>query len=374
MLEFSIADPDLLPKEGSEPSPTALEGTPAEGLILVGQNAILEPPSPENGGSESLAIPTDDTNTSLDTLYGLVDAAKNFAVGAKTVATKRAYADDWARFAAFCRLKGAVELPAVPKVIAAYVAHLAQLGRKVATIERALVSISRLHKLAGFVPSPTSSALVLETLKGVRRSLGVAQRQVSPILVEHLCRVVAELPPTLIGVRDRAILLVGFASAFRRSELVSLTVADVEDVPEGIVLLLRKSKTDQEGVGRRVGIPFGKLPETCPVRALRAWLETASISEGPLFRAVNRHGRIGVKALSGKVIAEVVKRAMQRAGYDAKQFAGHSLRSGLCTAAAMAGKSERAIMNQTGHRSERMVRKYIRDGTLFAENAAEGLL
>ncbi|MCK9464121.1 MAG: site-specific integrase [Proteobacteria bacterium] len=364
---------DLL-SDASEASTTTSDGTSESSPILTSENGTLSPLRPENSGSEALAIQNDDEHTSLDALHDLVDAAKSFAVDAKAAATRKAYAGDWARFKDWCRESGAEPLPARPEIIAAYVAHLAQIGRKPATIGRVLVSISQAHKLAGITPSPTSSAAVQETLKGVRRSLGVAQRQVSPLVVEHLRRLVAESPSSLIGFRDRALLLVGFATAMRRSELVSLTVADLEDVPEGLVVHLRKSKTDQEGVGRRVGVPFGQQPETCPVRALRAWLEAAAITDGALFRAVDRHGRIGTTALSDKAVAEVVKRATTRAGYDAKQFAGHSLRSGFCTAAAAAGKSERAIMAQTGHRSERMVRKYVRDGRLFVENAAEGLL
>ena len=374
MLEFSKTETDLLLQAPREPSSEVTEAPPAEATILTVDKGTLSRPSPENSGSEALAIQNDDADTSLGTLSSLVEAAKDFAGDAKAGATKKAYAGDWERFTAWCQENRAVELPARPTVIGAYVAHLAQIGRKAATIERALVSISQAHKLAGITPSPTSSAAVQETLKGVRRSLGVAQRQVSPLVVEHLRRLVTELPSSLIGLRDRAVLLVGFASALRRSELVSLAVADIEDVPEGLVLMVRRSKTDQEGVGRRVGIPFGAQPETCPVRALRAWLEAAAISEGPLFRAVDRHGRVGTKALSDKAVAEVVKRATTRAGYDAKAFSGHSLRAGFVTAAAAAGKSERAIMNQTGHRSERMVRRYIRDGRLFVGNAAEGLL
>ena len=366
MLEFSRTGSDHILQDAPEPSAEVPESTSAGGPILTSEKGTLSPLSHENSGSAGLNISTEDASTSLDTLHDLVDA--------KASATKKAYAGDWTRFTEWCRENSAEALPAQPTVIGAYVAHLAQIGRKPATIGRVLVSISQAHKLAGFVPSPTSSAAVQETLKGVRRSLGVAQRQVSPLVVEHLRRLVAELPSSLIGLRDRALLLVGFASALRRSELVSLTVADLEDVPEGLVILLRKSKTDQEAAGRRIGVPFGEQPETCPVRALRAWLEAAAISEGPLFRAVDRHGRVAARALSDKAVAEVVKRATTRAGYDAKQFAGHSLRAGFVTAAASAGKSERAIMAQTGHRSERMVRRYIRDGRLFVENAAEGLL
>ncbi|MCK9463743.1 MAG: hypothetical protein M0R80_29335, partial [Proteobacteria bacterium] len=168
----------------SEASPTPSEDASATTPILTSENGTLSPLRPENSGSEALAIQNDDEHTSLDALHDLVEAAKDFATDAKAGATKKAYAGDWARFEDWCQENGAVALPAQPTVIGAYVAHLAQIGRKAATIERALVSISQAHKLAGITPSPTSSAAVQETLKGVRRSLGVAQRQVSPLVVE----------------------------------------------------------------------------------------------------------------------------------------------------------------------------------------------
>jgi integrase len=174
-------------------------------------------------------------------------------------------------------------------------------------------------------------------------------------------------------VRDRALLLVGFAGAFRRSELVSLDVADVADVVfnrDGLVVTLRRGKTDQEGVGRKVGLPFGSNPLTCPVRALRAWLDVAAIARGPIFRPVDRHAHISDTKLTDQSVALIVKRCAKAPGLDWERYAGHSLRSGLATAAAMADVSERAIMAQTGHKSLPMVRRYIRDGSLFRRNAA----
>ena len=173
-----------------------------------------------------------------------------------------------------------------------------------------------------------------------------------------------------IGTRDRALLLVGFAGAFRRSELVSLDVADVTFGADGLIVQLRRSKTDQEGEGRKVGLPFGSNPLTCPVRALRAWLDVAVVARGPIFRAVDRHGNVADVRLTDQSVALVVKRCAKAAGLDSEKYAGHSLRSGLATAAAMADVSERAIMAQTGHKSLPMVRRYIRDGSLFRRNAA----
>jgi integrase len=181
---------------------------------------------------------------------------------------------------------------------------------------------------------------------------------------------IERLPLSLQGTRDRALLLVGFAGAFRRSELVGLDIADLEFGRDGLVVTVRRSKTDQEGQGRRVGIPYGSHAETCPVRAAQEWVDLLDTTSGPLFRRIDRHGHIGAARLSDKAVALIIKRCARAAGLGAADLAGHSLRAGLATAAAAAGVSERAIMAQTGHRSLATVRKYIREGSLFLENAA----
>jgi integrase len=178
------------------------------------------------------------------------------------------------------------------------------------------------------------------------------------------------LPDSLLGVRDRALLLLGYAGAMRRCDLVGLDVTDLAFGDEGLVVVVRKSKTDQVGAGRKIGIPFGQRAETCPVRAVQVWLEESAIGEGPVFRSMNKHGHVLEQRLSGKAVAEVVKRSLVAAGKSARQFAGHSLRAGLITQAAMAGVSERAIQDQSGHKSLAVMRRYIRDGSLFRENAA----
>jgi integrase len=299
--------------------------------------------------------------------------ASQYAREARAQNTRRAYGSDWQAFEAFCSEQGLVSLPALPETVALYLTHLAEKGRKVSTIERALVSISQRHRFA-LQPSPRSSALVAETLRGIRRSIGVAQRGKAPVLAADLRRMLSIVADGLLGIRDRALLLLGFAGAFRRSELVSLDVGDLAFTQDGLEVTIRRSKTDQEGQGRKVGIPYGMTPETCPVRALRAYLEASGITEGAIFRAVSRHGKLASVRLSDRAVALVVKRYAHRVGLDPRQFAGHSLRAGLATSAAKAGKSERAIMAQTGHRSVEMVRRYIRDASLFSDNAAAGLL
>ena len=303
----------------------------------------------------------------------LLDEAEQDVADATPQNTKRAYRGDLDRFVRWCEENNS-SLPAQPEVIAAYVRHLVEDEKKIATIERALAAISVAHRLKGHEPSPTSSKAVRKVVSAQKRLLGTLQRQVSPVSVEHLQRLVRELPENVAGARDRAVLLMGFAGAFRRSELVSLDVEDIEEAPKGIRILLRGSKTDQERHGVWVAIPFGENPETCPIQALRAWQEASGIRSGPVFRRVDRHGHVGKKRLSPKSVALIVKRATKLASYDPSKFSGHSLRSGLATSAAAAGRSERVIMKQTRHRSVTQVRKYIREGEEFTDNAVDGLL
>jgi integrase len=232
-----------------------------------------------------------------------------------------------------------------------------------------LNAITEAHKAAG-MESPTHSGVVRNTLKGIRRTLGTAPTQKAPALTDDIRAMVDATDAGMIGTRDRALVLLGFAGAFRRSELVGLDVEDCVFGKDGLTVTLRRSKTDQDGAGRKIGIPYGSNPETCPVRTIQAWMELAGISSGPLLRSINRHGKLGPGHLSGIDVARVVKRLAERAGLDAVKFAGHSLRAGHATSAAIAGASERSIMNQTGHRSVQMVRRYIRDGSLFRENSA----
>jgi integrase len=178
------------------------------------------------------------------------------------------------------------------------------------------------------------------------------------------------VPGTRVGLRDRALLLLGFAGAFRRSELVGLDVTDLELSSGGLVVTLRRAKTDQEGRSRRVGIPYGSSERTCPVRSLQAWLDSARISDGPVFRSLDKFQRVQNRRLSDKAVARIVKRRAAAVGLDPARYAGHSLRAGLATSAAAGGASERVIMAQAGHRSADMVRRYIRGGNLWRENAA----
>jgi integrase len=170
------------------------------------------------------------------------------------------------------------------------------------------------------------------------------------------------------------LLLLGFAGAFRRSELVALDVEDLEKNPNGIVVHVGRSKTDPEGKGRKLGIPFGKTPERCPVLALRAWVKAAGFRAGALFRPVSKHGSVIDRRLEDRAVAKIIQRTAKAAGLDPKRYAGHSLRSGFATSAALAGAGESAIMKQTGHTSIKTVHRYIREAELFKDSAAAMVL
>ena len=306
-------------------------------------------------------------------LASLGRQALEFAAAAKAGNTLRAYQADWKDFREWCEAHQLACIPAVPETVALYLTDRAA-TLKTSSLARRLTTINRAHQAAGR-PSPATmqNAIVSEVWKGIKRKKGTAQHGKKPFLTPDLRRIVAELPRDLRGARDRALLLAGFAGGFRRSELAALCVEDLEATPDGLIVRLGRSKTDQEGQGRPVALPYGSDPRTCPVRAIRVWLEQAGITDGPLFRAVDRQGLVSDRALHSDSVGYLVKRAAGRAGFETMEYAGHSLRAGLATQAAMNGASELEIMKQTGHRSLTTVRKYIREGSLFRDNAATKL-
>jgi integrase len=280
--------------------------------------------------------------------------------------TRIAYKSDFDHFA-----KWGGAIPASAEMVAAYLAAFSE-TLSVATLQRRLAAISVAHDAGGFT-NPTKSLLVRSTINGVKRLRGVAQKQAKALVKDDLFAVLDEMGSTIKDARDRALLLVGFAGAFRRSELIGLDVADVEHVRHGVILHLRHSKTDQFGHGRKIGIPFAR-GRHCPVAAIDAWLERSGIVEGAVFRNVNRHGQIAPTRLSGEGVALVVRERLKAAGLDATGFSGHSLRAGFCTSAAQVGVSSLKIKAQTGHSSDAMLSRYIRDGQLFLDNASGALL
>ncbi|MCC6811840.1 MAG: tyrosine-type recombinase/integrase [Deltaproteobacteria bacterium] len=309
-------------------------------------------------------------------LLELDEQARSYAQKAKAENTVRAYRADWRLFEAWCAARDVGSLPATPATVARYVTTLASDGKKPSTIGRKLVSISRAHQLAGH-HSPTSSAELREVMKGLRRTLGTAPKQKAPVSVAALRAMSAATPARLLGLRDRALLLIGFAGAFRRAELVALDVEDIRETGDGLEVVIRRSKTDQEATGRKIGIPYGSNPLTCPVRAYRAWLSAAAIAAGPVFRRITRTGHRGGRVLgarlSSKSVAIIVKRYAAAANMNAAELGGHSLRAGLLTAAAKAGKDRRVLKRQSGHRADAILDGYIRDRELFSDNAASGI-
>ncbi len=287
--------------------------------------------------------------------------------------TRRAYRSSLAAFRAWCEAEKVDALPASPESVAAFLAAEADAGLKPATLGQRQAAIRWAHEAAGYEP-PTKSKLVGAALKGIRRKLGTAPAQKAPATVDVLAAMVSHADKeTLKGKRDRALLLFGFASAMRRSELVALELEDVAKTEHWLTVTLRRSKTDQEGKGHQREIPRGRNPETCPIRALDAWLKAAGISEGRLFRSVTRHGRVG-ESLSTNALAGVVKAYARRAGFDPERFAGHSLRAGFVTSAAEKGRTSERIMNHTGHKSAEMVSRYTRRADNRADHAGAGLL
>lgn len=321
-----------------------------------------------------MQTPTRSLATRFPGLEDLIEKTRAYIHAAKSPATLRAYRTDFEDFTRFCEEHHLAHLPATPTTVALYIADRASSLRS-ATITRRLTSITKAHQAAGFEESPASSHhfVVSETLKGIRRSIGTAQQGKAPLLTSDIRRIVACCPKTLGGLRDQALILVGFAGAFRRSELAAIDCAHLSFTKDGLVIDLRRSKTDQEATGRKVGIPFGTDEETCPVRALRRWLAESSTTSGAVFRGVNRHGKLGRRGLHKDCVGWILKRAARRAGLKPEPLGGHSLRAGCVTQAALNGVSERDIMRQTGHKSAEMLARYIRIGEIFTRNAAAGL-
>jgi site-specific recombinase XerD len=290
------------------------------------------------------------------------------AQASKSAATWRAYRSDLRHYSAWCERRDLEPLPSDPATVCLYLRDLAAEGYKPSTLQRRLTSLSQAHKAGGH-PSPTSHPSVRTVLQGIRRTVGAEVRRVTPATTDVLRAMVETCGEDPAGVRDRALLLLGFATALRRSELVSLDVGDVTEVPEGLRVRLRRSKTDQAGEGRTLGVPYGSHLETCPVRAVQAWLALSGHEVGPLLLPVSRHGRIGSRRLSGSAVAEVVKRRAEAAGLEGT-YSGHSLRAGFATSASAGGASDREVMRVTGHKSHRMLDVYVREGRLFHRNAA----
>jgi integrase len=304
-------------------------------------------------------------------LVRLADAATDYGRRSLAASTLRTREADWRAFVAWCDVRGADSLPADPRVVCLWLADLAGSGLATGTIARKLSSLRAAHRREGH-PVPTTDERVRAVWRGIKREHGVAPRHRKAALrTTDVRAMVAGLSrDRLIDVRDRALVLLGFATACRRSELVGLDVGDVAETDDGLTVTIRRSKTDQEGQGAVVGVPYGSDPATCPVRALRAWLDAYGLVSGPLFVSVDRHGRTAGRRLPAAMVRAVVVARAETAGLDAPQFGAHSLRAGLITEAVLAGVREQRIMEHSRHRSVAVFRTYVREVGLWNDNPA----
>lgn len=323
------------------------------------------PPLPVPAGSAQLAGVelTDELKTALASANAYMDA--DMAAN-----TRRAYEANWRAFETWCGKHSLSALPAADATLAAYLAGLADAKLAVSTIDQHAAAIAWRHRGADLVP-PNASRRVKRVQRGIRRTLGSVQHAKAPITALMLRKLLKALfkaaPDKLVGKRDHALMLIGFAGAFRRSELVAIVVADLEWTPDGVIVTIRKSKGDQEGRGQTVSIPNGK--KFRPVEALRAWLDATGIQQGPVFRPVDKAGNVGAKALTGQSVALIVKRWAKAAGLDPDLFAGHSLRSGLITQALIDEIDVLQIMDVSRHKEVKTLKKYDRRVKSFKQHA-----
>lgn len=317
-------------------------------------------------------VPVAGTGTSLALAEPLTERAHHYALAEKCEATRRAYRSDFADFRTWCLAHGQEHLPASVEATAAYLASLADRGLRASTVSRRAAAIAYAHKLAGHEP-PTSAEQLRATIRGIRRTIGVAADQKAPATADVVRDLLRHVPKTgTLGLRDRALLLVGFAAALRRSELVGLDVADLDFSREGVILRLGVTKTDQEGAGAIAPIPNGTKLK--PVAALSAWLSAAGIADGPVFRRIRRGGHVTAERLTPAAVALIVKRYAGPAGYAIADFAGHSLRAGFVTQALADGADLLKVMDQSRHVEVRTLKKYDRRAKAFRGHAGKGFL
>jgi site-specific recombinase XerD len=304
-------------------------------------------------------------------LKSLHEATLNNLKSSKANNTLRAYKSDFRDFGTFCAKHGLNSLPTEPKIVSLYLTHLSKYS-KISTLRRRLVSISMVHKLKGHYLD-TKHPIIVENLMGIRRVKGSIQKGKKPILINHLKLIIDVINEQKVDeikkIRDKTIILIGFGGGFRRTELVSIDHEDIELVPEGIKITIKKSKTDQFGEGMIKGLPYFTNKLYCPVIHLKEWLEISKIKKGPIFRRFSKGLLLTDKRLTDQSVALLIKEYLNLAGIDNKNFAGHSLRSGFATVAAESGADERSIMAMTGHKTTQMVRRYIHEANLFKNNA-----
>ncbi len=293
---------------------------------------------------------TDVKNLEIETLKNLRSS--------KASNTLRAYKADFKDFAGFCIKHGFKSMPSEPKVLSIYLTHLSKTS-KFSTLKRRLASISVIHKLSGHYID-TKHPMITENLMGIKRVKGSYQKAKKPILISELKSIVDVIDKDKNEqrkIKNRALILVGFAGGFRRSELVAISHEDIDFVTEGVKIFIKRSKTDQSGEGMTKGIPYFTNSNYCPVMSLKNWINKSQTKSGKIFD------------MSDKSVALTIKKYTAKAGLDSDKYSGHSLRSGFATSAAELGAEERSIMAMTGHKTTQMVRRYIQEANLFKNNA-----
>ena len=290
----------------------------------------------------------------------------------KAVNTVRAYKSDFEDFGLFCVKNGLKNLPSEPNVVSMYLTHLSTKDAKISTIKRRLVSIGVIHKMKGHYLD-TKHPIIIENLMGIKRRKGTIQKSKKPLLINNLKQIIdvinKEKEPVVKKLRNKALLLIGFSGGFRRNELVSLNLEDLDFVFEGVKITIKKSKTDQFGEGMTKGIPHFENSLYCPVTNLKRWINLSKIKKGPVFVKFVKGSKITNDRLSDQSVALIIKSYLLKSGINSSDYSGHSLRSGFATSAAAAGAEERSIMAMTGHKSTEMVRRYIKEANLFKNNA-----
>ena len=286
--------------------------------------------------------------------------------------TLRAYKSDFHDFGLFCVKNSFKPLPTEPRIVSLYLTYLSAKNIKISTIKRRLVSIGVVHKLKGHYLD-TKHPSIIENIMGIKRRKGTIQKAKKPLLINNLKKLINVIDNQKKNeikiLRDRSIILIGFAGGFRRNEIVSLDCDDLEFVSEGLKIRLKRSKTDQYGEGTMKGIPYFDNLQYCPVISIQKWIEVSKINSGPLFRRFRKGSNLSENRLSDQTVAILIKDYLELAGIDSKNYSGHSLRSGFATTAAEAGVEERSIMAMTGHKSTEMVRRYIKEANVFKNNA-----
>lgn len=333
--------------------------------ILTGMARLPVVRSPRRAPRDTLPI------ASLDEAR---EAAAAYARGSRAASTWRAYEADWRAFEAWCRAVKLTALPATAHTVALYLSAEAKRGLAPSTLGRRLAAIRLMHVGARH-PAPHDAIEVAEVTRGIRRAWKRPSAQKAPAVDHEVKRMVdAVEPQTVRGLRDRALLLLGFAGALRRSELVALDVEDLMARPEGLAVMIASSKADQEGEGQVIAIPRVPGSPYCPVQAVLDWQVVAGIATGPLFRRLQRGDKVGRSRLTAQSVSLVIKRLAARVGLDAERYAGHSLRSGFLTSAARARASIFKMADQSRHKSLDVLRAYVRNEERFEDHAGEGLL